>query len=267
MHGGIRVIRRGMDALFTLIPPTTLALCFGIAVFAGVIKGMVGFALPLILISGLSSVIEPELALAGLLFPTILSNVWQAFRQGVGAALGSLRVFLPFLLTGGVLLVISAQLVRWVPTQAMFLIIGVPVVIFTILQLIGWRPHLDERARFRAQLAVGAIAGAMGGFSGTWGPPTVMLLIALDTPKMDQIRIQGVLYALGSMVLVLAHVGSGVLRSETLPFAFFTIVPAMAGMWIGLRLQDKFDQRTFQRATLVVLIVAGLNLIRRGVMG
>ncbi|WP_372674986.1 TSUP family transporter, partial [Aquicoccus sp.] len=131
----------------------------------------------------------------------------------------------------------------------------------------GWRPRIPPEREPVAQVGVGALAGAMGGFSGTWGPPTVLFLTALDTPKLDQVRIQGVLYALGSVVLSAAHVGSGVLRWETLPFAFATLPPALFGMWIGFKLQDRIDQRLFQRATLIVLIFAGLNLIRRGLMG
>jgi uncharacterized membrane protein YfcA len=38
-------------------------------------------------------------------------------------------------------------------------------------------------------------------------------------------------------------------------------------MWIGGRLQDRIDQAGFRRATLVVLLLAGANLIRRAVMG
>ncbi|MDQ2091195.1 sulfite exporter TauE/SafE family protein [Marimonas arenosa] len=256
-----------MDALLSLLPPDTLAICFAIALFAGVVKGLVGFAMPLILISGMGSLIDPELALAGLLLPTLISNLWQGFRQGVGAALGSLRAFLPFIAVGGVMLVLSAQMVRVIPPTVMFILIGVPVTLFTLVQLVGWRPRLSEAQRLRAQLVVGGIAGAMGGFSGTWGPPTVLLLVALETPKLDQIRVQGVLYALGSVVLTLAHLGSGVLRWETLPFALFTLPPSLIGMWIGLKLQDRTPQHLFQRATMVVLILAGLNLIRRGVMG
>ena len=45
------------------------------------------------------------------------------------------------------------------------------------------------------------------------------------------------------------------------------VVPAMLGMWFGGRLQDRIDQRTFRRVTLVVLLGAGLNLVRRGLMG
>lgn len=256
-----------MDALFALLTPTELALCLSITLFAGVVKGVVGFAMPLIMISGMGSVIAPELALAGLLIPTLVGNAWQGFRQGPRAALGSLRAFRVFIIVGGVMLVASAQLVRAIPSQMMFILIGVPVTVFTLLQLRGWRPRIPADRETVAQAGVGALAGAMGGFSGTWGPPTVLFLTALDTPKLDQVRIQGVLYGLGSVVLVGAHIGSGVLRWETLPFALATLAPALAGMWIGLHLQDRIDQRLFQRATLIVLIFAGLNLIRRGLMG
>ena len=56
-----------MDVIFSLVSPAGLALAFGIAVLAGLIKGMVGFAMPMILISGLSSFLPPEIALAGLI--------------------------------------------------------------------------------------------------------------------------------------------------------------------------------------------------------
>lgn len=259
--------QRLMEALLALAPPQILLACFAVAFFAGVIKGMVGFAMPLIIISGLASLVEPQLALAGLILPTVLSNLWQGFRQGIGPALASLRSFRIFIIVGGVMLAISAQMVRVIPTDLMFLLIGVPVTFFTVLQLAGWRPHLRDDQKPLAEAVVGAIAGAMGGFSGTWGPPTVLFLTALDTPKLDQVRIQGVLYGLGSLVLLVAHIGSGVLRTETLPFALATVPTSLLGMALGLALQDRIDQNAFRRATLVVLVFAGLNLIRRGLMG
>jgi uncharacterized membrane protein YfcA len=256
-----------MDSLSPFTDPHLFVLCLGIGLVAGFVKGMVGFALPLILISGMSSIIPPELALAGLLFPTLLGNLWQGFRQGIDAAVKSLSQFKVFLAVAGVMLVISAQMVLLVPTQAMFILIGLPVTGFTFLQLLGWRPRVAPEHRLRAEIGVGAFAGAMGGFSGTWGPPTILLLIALDTPKREHIRIQGVLYAMGSVVFVLAHVVSGVLNRETLPFALAMLVPTMGGMWLGLQVQDRIDQRFFQKVTLVVLFFAGLNLIRRGFVG
>jgi len=45
------------------------------------------------------------------------------------------------------------------------------------------------------------------------------------------------------------------------------LVPALAGLWLGFQVQDRMDQEAFRKATLVVLVVAGLNLVRRGIFG
>ena len=255
-----------MESVFALTPPTTFAICFAVAFVAGVVKGMVGFALPMIMISLLSGVISPELALAGLMLPTVLANVWQALRQGLRAAWHSALQFRVFMAVGFGALVISAQLVRVIPVWLMLLIIGVPVVIFSALQLLGWRPQIKANST-ALEASVGAFSGAIGGFSGTWGPPTVLYLTALNTPKRDSVRIQGVLYGIGSTVLFFAHIGSGVIRWETLPFSIALCVPALLGMATGFLVQDRIDQDLFRRATLAVLLVAGLNLIRRALLG
>lgn len=58
------------------------AAALAITLFAGFVKGTVGFAMPLILVSAFAVFLPQELALAGLILPTLLANVSQAFRQG-----------------------------------------------------------------------------------------------------------------------------------------------------------------------------------------
>lgn len=255
-----------MDILFLLLSPAQFVAAIVVALFAGVIKGLVGFGMPMILISGLSVFLSPELALAGLILATVATNVLQALRQGWIAAWKSVQRFRVFLLIGLVFLLSSAQLVRVLPPQVLLLILGVPITVFSFLQLFGLRFHLSKPSA-RIEAAVGAFAGFIGGLSGVWGPPTVAYLTALDTPKAEQIRVQGVIYGLGALALVVAHTGSGVLRAETLPLSVALLPPALVGMWIGMRWHDSIDQVTFRKATLLVLAVAGLNLVRRGVFG
>ncbi len=255
-----------MDSLFSLIEPGLLLAALGIALAAGVIKGMVGFAMPMILISGLSSFVAPELALAGLILPTVATNLVQALRHGPKAALRSVQRFGVFLGAGLVALLISAQFVRVLPGHVMLLLIGVPVAVFAVIQLLGVQIRLATPSR-RIEAGVGAFAGLIGGMSGVWGPPTVLYLTALGTQKAEQVRVQGVIYGLGAVALLGAHLGSGVLRAETLPFSAVLLPPALVGMWLGGRIQDRIDQVTFRKATLLVLTLAALNLVRRGLMG
>jgi uncharacterized membrane protein YfcA len=165
-----------------------------------------------------------------------------------------------------VFLLASAQLVQVIPASAMLRVLGVLIAVFAALQLLGWQPRLS-RPTVRTEAAVGAIAGLTGGFSGVWGPPTVAYLTALNTSKADQIRVQGVIYGLGAVALAGAHVGSGVLTWATAPLSAALVLPALAGMWVGTMVQERINQATFRRATLAILLLAGLNLLRKGMMG
>jgi uncharacterized membrane protein YfcA len=191
--------------------------------------------------------------------------VFQALRQGPAAAWNSIIEFRVFLFFGLLALIVGAQLVRLLPLQTMLLVIGLPIVLFALLQLAGVEVKLSGQS-FRVAAGVGAFAGFMGGLSGIWGPPTVVYLAALGTNKNDHMRIQGVIYGLGAVALTFAHLGSGVLRSETLPFSLAMVPPALLGLWLGGRVFDRIDQVMFRRATLVVLLIAGLNLVRRATM-
>ncbi|WP_420586274.1 sulfite exporter TauE/SafE family protein [Ruegeria sp.] len=252
--------------LFSLFTPQDLLLAAAVAFVAGWVKGMVGFAMPMVLVSGLSMFLTPDLAIAGLILPTLVTNGVQALREGPAAAVSSVRQFRVFLVVGLLFLLAGAQLVSAVPTSTFLLMIGIPVSFFALVQVLGVQMTLSAPSP-RIEAAVGAVAGFVGGMSGIWGPPTVAYLTALNTPKAVQMRVQGVVYGLGAVALMLAHLGSGIFRADTAPFSLFLVAPALAGMWLGLRLQTRIDQALFRKVTLLVLLIAGLNLLRRGLMG
>ncbi|MCK8463900.1 sulfite exporter TauE/SafE family protein [Aliiroseovarius sp. S1339] len=245
----------------------TLLLAALVALCAGFVKGAVGFGMPLIMISGLATMLPAELALAALIVPTVVTNGYQAFRHGFLEAWRAVERFRIFLIALLVFLTLSAQLVTVLSQSLLFIIIGVPVVAFCLLQLSGWKPTLKPENRTRDEGLIGAFAGVSGGLSGVWGPPTIAYLTAINTPKAEQMRVQGVIYGVGAVALFAAHLKSGVLNTQTIPLSVALLVPAIAGMFLGGLLHDKMPQATFKRATLIVLTVAGLNLIRRGLWG
>jgi uncharacterized membrane protein YfcA len=254
-----------MGAVIETLPLGVLAAALAITFFGGVVKGVVGFALPLIMISGLSAILPPEIALAALLLPAALTNMWQAFRQGLGAAVQSLRGHWPFMAIGLGVMAVAAQMVLDVPQWAFFGIIGGPVVIYASLQLMGLPIRVPARRRGLAVLLFGGLAGVLGGFAAVFGPPTVAYLMSRDAEKAEQVRVQGMMYFLGNVLLFGAHLRSGVLNADTIPLTVLMLLPAFAGMWLGFKLQDRMNKAQFLRATLVVLLIAGLNLVRRAV--
>lgn len=252
-----------MGDVIETLPLTILVVAMAITLFGGFVKGTVGFALPLIMISGLSTILPPQIALAALILPAALTNAWQALRQGLGPALRSARAHWPFITIGLVVMALTAQVVLAVPQWVFFAMIGVPVVIYSSLQLLGVPLRVPAHRRGLATVLFGAMAGILGGFSAVFGPPTVAYLISLDTEKVEQVRVQGLMFSLGNVILFGAHLRSGVLNADTIPFSVLMLLPAFAGLWLGFRMQDRLNKDQFLRATLVVLLLAGLNLVRR----
>ena len=257
----------GLDGFVAVYGATALA---GAAVSmwaGGFTKGVVGFALPLIGLSAMASFLSFEVAVALLILPTLVANTFQSLRNGLAAALGSLGKFwrLNFVLC--LTIALAAQLVVVLPDEVLFGILGASITAFGASQLAGWRPHLPAGHRGAIEVGVAVVAGFFGGISGIWGPPLVMYLLAAGIPKVEQVRVQSIGFLIGSLVLMGAHLQSGVLNAVTLPASAWLIPPTMMGLLLGVRVQDRLDQEKFRRLTLAVLMLAGLNLLRRAFFG
>lgn len=253
-----------MSDILNLSSPNILFLITITSLFSGFVKGVVGFGMPMILITGMTVFMSPDLALGILILPTLVANVWQACRQGLAAAYQVLSDHRWFLGVGGALLLITTQMVPLLSQALFFLCLGILVVGFASLMLSGWQP----KGKSRAGLLIGCalFAGVGGGLSGVWGPQTVMYLSTYNLQKQAQMRAQGVIYSLGAILLLIGHASSGVATLPALSLGTLAILPGCLGIWIGFKVQDQINQRVFRIATFSVLVLAGLNLIRRGIM-
>ena len=253
-----------MDTFLDLFPIGIIVFSVTVTLIAGVVKGAIGFAMPLIMISGMGVVLEPRYVVAGIIFPIVLSNLMQVLKAGLGEAKQAVKEYAIYIVIVCAMILVTAQFLTVIPTSTMFLVLGIPVTVLSAIQLAGLRVTIPPERRKIGSVIAGFISGALGGLAGTWGPTTVLYLVAVETPKAKQIVVQGVVYGLGAVMLLAGHVNSGVLNKDTAPFSVLLLIPAFVGMWIGFRIQDRIDQDMFRKATLFVLFLAGLNLIRRG---
>ena len=250
-------------AMFGL-DPFSFWIVIVVTLFSGFVKGAVGFAMPMIMMSALGSFLTAQQALAVLILPTLFTNIGQAFRQGWRPAwesivtyrwhIGMVMLFIP----------LSAMLAPVVPQWIMYALLGVPITGFALWQLAGRSLAIPIHHRRRVEIVSGIIGGLYGGISGIWGPPLIVYLLSIGASKADQMRVQGVVFLMGAVILTIAHLVSGVLNPQTLPLSAVLVIPGVVGMVAGLWIHDRLDVAQFRRWTLVLLVLSGLNLVRRG---
>lgn len=245
------------------LDPLHLVLALVITLISGFIKGAIGFAMPMIMLSALGSFLTAPQAVAAVILPVLVTNIRQALRQGWRPAaqatwayrwhIGMVVLFIP----------VSAFFATRVPQWLMYAMIGGPITLYAAWQLAGRSMALPVHHRRRMEIATGIIGGLIGGISGIWGPPLLVLLLSLHAPKDEQMRVQGVVFFIGAAVLTVSHLQSGLLNAQTLPFSAALVVPAIIGMGLGYLAHDRLDVGQFRRWTLILLVLTGLNMIRR----
>ncbi|OCX61647.1 hypothetical protein BFP70_15170 [Thioclava sp. SK-1] len=233
---------------------------------AGFVKGAIGFALPMIMLSVFASFMDAETALALLIVPVVATNAAQAFRNGFAAAWQTAVEYRVHLITLLVFIAISAPLVTILPAMVMFLILGVPIVLYSANELLGRSLVIPIHHRKRAEFGLSVIGGLYGGISGIWGPPLIIYLLSTGVEKAKSMRVMGVSFFGGGLMLTLAHLFTGVLDHRTLPLSIFLALPALLGIWVGFRAHDRLDPAKFRRFTLLMLLLTGANLLRKALM-
>lgn len=246
-----------MDAIFYLAPLAFL--------LAGTVKGGIGIGLPTTVIAILSVFVDPRVAVALGLMPIILSNLWQTYREGEWRA--TLARFWPFALTLIVTLFLASNIAVEADAQTIMLVTGLGIAIFSGTSLIRRPPPVPPHWERRAQVFTGVAAGVMGGFTGLWAPPLVILLLSLRLEKSDFVRATGLLLFMGGVPMLAGYALGGLITMEVFLWSLAMCVPTVIGFSLGEWARRRMDAGRFQKFLLLFFLLTGLNMVRRAVFG
>jgi len=240
-----------------------LPLAFAAFAIGGTVKGMLGFGMPLTTMSLLAIFVDVPTAVALNALPVLIGNLFQANRGGLLAT--TVRRFWPMLITLAAGTWAGATLIVVLDPQWLLGVLGVIVVSFCLINHLRPGLRIPHRAERPVGVAIGLVAGVMGGVSTINGPPLIMYLTSLRLDREAFVAALGTFFLMGGVLITLAFVGRGVLDATTAPWSLACVPPVLAGMWLGRRLGRRIEQERFRRMVLIVLFVLGLNLLRRAI--
>jgi len=246
--------------LFSLDWPV-VAVAIGAFLAAGTVKGVLGVGLPMIAVPLVASVTSPAQAIALAAVPILVSNAWQAFHGG--HTTDCVRRFWPMLASVVIGALIGVQVLATFDPRIVSGILGIVLVVFTALQAMPRRFTLDARGERWLGPPLGLVGGVLGGMSSLFGPLLILYLVALRLPKDVFVAAVALLFLTGSLPLFLGLVAHGILSPWQIVLSALASLPVIAGLVIGRRLRHHVPQALFEKALFVVLIVIGLNLVRR----
>lgn len=243
--------------------PDLLVIACCAFVFAGLVKGLVGFGLPLIGLSLMTIFVGVEKAMLLILWPAFLTNVWQALSGGNLKPL--LRRLWPFLTTAVVTLGLGTFILTRVQEGTADLILGLLMVAYAVPMLLGLSLMLNEKHVTPIGILAGLLNGFFSGLTGAFTVPGVMYLQALGLPRDAFIQAMGLLFLLSTIGLGVSLGGYGLMSGRETFASLVLVVPALSGVWVGQRIRRRVSEAAFRRLIQLAILCLGLYLVPLGI--
>jgi uncharacterized membrane protein YfcA len=232
-----------------------LILVFSTFLLAGMIKGVIGLGLPTVSLAILTVVIGLPQAMALLLVPSLLTNVWQALVGGNATTI--LKRIWPFILMASATVWIGAIALTTIDLSALSALLGLLLITYAIVNLSGVRLLISARHEFWAGSALGTVNGILTGMTGSFVVPGVMFLQAIGLPRDTLVQAMGLLFTASTIALAVSLFHNDLLSLRLGGLSLVAVVPAIAGMAAGRKIRKRLSEDLFRKVFFISLLGLG----------
>ncbi|MDN5925911.1 MAG: sulfite exporter TauE/SafE family protein [Hyphomicrobiales bacterium] len=231
--------------------------------FGGMLKGVTGAGGPLVAIPLLASLYSIPVALAVMIVPGIVSNIWQMrvsrqaregrsalWRMLVGCAIG---------------VVFGTMLLGILPDTWLLLLLAIIILAYLVLRLARPALELPGAIAKRWALPVGLVTGFIQGAAGMSAPVGVTFITAQRLPRDSQVFVLSAVFLVLTGFQSVSLTAVGLMSWQLLATSIAALVPMLAGIVIGQKLARLYGQHFFDRLTEAVLLGTAVSLIARAI--
>lgn len=244
---------------------TTFVLSLTAATFAlaGFIKGVIGGGLPTISIGILGLVMPIPDAVALVVLPSLITNIWQALGTRLWLLLQRIWLMLAGICLGAYL---GRDLMTGAYREWTDVGLGLAIVVYAVVGLARFNLHLDPGHEKWVAPPVGVVTGFIAAGTGVFVVPAGPYLQAIGLRKSDLVQSLGITYTISTVVLALITARAGTLNPSILWPSLLAVAAALIGMAVGQRLLDRLEEETFRRVFFIGLLLLGAHIVVRNLI-
>jgi uncharacterized membrane protein YfcA len=225
---------------------------------AGFVKGVIGLGLPTVSMGLLAVTMQPSHALAIVIVPAVVTNIWQTF---VGPYLRDIIRRLWPLMAGTVVGIwLNASMLTGPYARYGTIVLGVLLVIYAIIGLSKFSFNVARRDEKWIGGIVGLITGVVSAATGVQVIPSMPFMQAIGMEKDELVQALGVFFTVATIALAFNLTSAGLLSAATALPGAVAMAASFAGMFIGQAVRSRMQPEVFRRWFLIAMILLGLYL-------
>jgi uncharacterized membrane protein YfcA len=263
------VVAEGSFNKLQIVPIRTIGQCramseslllFITAAFllAGFVKGALGLGLPTVSMGLLAVAMPPAHALALVILPAILTNIWQTF---VGPYLRDImRRLWPVLLGLAAGIRLNAGSMTGPYARYGTIALGVLLVIYAVVGLRKFVFSVARRDEKWIGAIVGVITGVISAATGVQVIPSMPYFQAIGMERDELVQALGVFFSVATVALAFNLSSAGLLDETATWPGVIALACSFIGMAIGQAVRSRMEPEAFRRWFLISMIFLGIYL-------
>jgi len=232
----------------------------GAFIVAGIAKGAIGMGMPPIAIGLMSFAVPLESAIAIMVVPTMVTNIWQAVYGGGFRPL--MRRFGTMAATAMIGILGVGYLLSDLGSSSTSGWVGVLLVLYSLIALTPYRPRVPRRVEPWANPLIGLASGAVAGTTGVAAVPFLPYMQSLDMDRHELVQALGIMFIFITGMLAVSLALHGAYHLTTSVAGIAAVAPTMVGVWIGQHARRRLSPETFRRIFIFGMLGVGLQLAR-----
>ncbi|MGI9374218.1 MAG: sulfite exporter TauE/SafE family protein [Hyphomicrobiales bacterium] len=228
--------------------------------FGGFVKGTIGLGLPVVALAFLAAPLGLETAMAIMLAPITLTNLWQAV---VGPHLITLiKRLWTFLVAAmvGIWIGVSVLAER---SELLLGLLGIILCIYSLTYFSGFRMPPPGKREWAYSPLAGGLGGLMFGMTGNLLVPGILYVQALGMKRDMLVQALGLIFFTVSSTLSISFLFHNLLSMETNLLSLYAVIPSVVGLILGQRYRHKISEEKFTRLFFIGLLITALYMIWR----
>lgn len=225
---------------------------------AGFVKGMIGLGLPTVSMGLLAVAMPPSHALAIVIVPAVITNIWQTF---VGPYLRDIiRRLWPLMVGTALGIWLNGGMLTGPYARYGGIFLGILLVAYAVIGLRKFIFSVAPRDEKWIGGIVGLITGAISAATGVQVVPSMPFMQAIGMEKDELVQALGVYFTVATVALAFNLTSEGLLNAATALPGTIAMATSFAGMFIGQALRSRMQAETFRRWFLIAMIFLGIYL-------
>ena len=241
----------------------TVAAIAGSFLLAGGVKGVIGLGLPTVSLGLLTAAFDLTTAMALMIVPSFVTNIWQAMSGGSGWQL--LRRIWPFLMMATATVWLGATALTRLDLSLLSAMLGGLLVVYSTLSLAGVRLAITAQREAWVGPLFGTVNGILTGMTGSFVVPGVIFLQGIGLSRDMLVQAMGMLFTASTLALASALQNNGLLTTQLSLVSGAAVIPAAIGMAAGQRIRRRLSEARFRQIFFIAILVLGLYIIAKAV--